>query len=180
MFLGCDLSLTGSGLVVIDANYKIIDSTLLSTPLTGVERLAFLKKKFVDFISNYKITQAAVEGGAYNEIGRIYQIGQWAGVAHLILFENNISFFEVPPLRVKKYVSGQGRKVTKQLVILDVYKQFKEEIRDDNIADAYVLSRIARDLYFFVNHPDMLSTTSYRKEILEKITSELKSQNLLS
>jgi Holliday junction resolvasome RuvABC endonuclease subunit len=48
-------------------------------------------------------------------------------------------------MQLKKYVSGTGKARKKELIILDVFKNFGEEIRDNNIADAYVLSRIARD-----------------------------------
>jgi len=180
MYLGCDLSLAGSGIVLIDDNYAIIDHVLLTSKHTGVERLAYLKYQLSAFLEKYTITFCAVEGGAYHEIGRIYQIGQWAGVVHLLLFEHNIPFIEVAPLQVKKYVSGKGQKVTKQLVILDVYKNFNVEFRDDNLADAYVLSRIAHDYSFAKQHREILSLTQYRKEVIDKLLkSYVKSNELL-
>jgi len=178
MFLGCDLSLTSSGLVVIDDNYNIVKSALLSTPFTGVERLAYLRDRLKEFLLEYQIKQASIEGGAYHEIGRIYQIGQWAGIVHLFLFDNSINFIEVAPLQVKKYVSGKGNKTTKQLVILDVYKNFKEEIRDDNLADAYVLSRIAHDYFYYLNNQSV-DLTEYRKEIILKLYKSYNKHSLL-
>jgi len=168
MYLGIDASLDGTGLSIIANDYKIVDTAKLSTPSYGVERLYHLELKFNEFIESYSLNLACIEGGAYKESGRIYQLGQWSGIIILTLYKKGIPFVEVAPLQLKKYVSGYGKNIGKPAVMLDVYKNFGEEIRDSDIADAYVLSRIAHDTYFeAANLP--LETKKYQQEVLAKI-----------
>ena len=177
VFIGVDSSLTGTGLVVIDSNYKILESAVFSTPSMGVERLFHLEQKFDSLISPFIKNKAfsAIERGAYKEQGRIFELGEWSGVAKLNLFKKAIDTIIVAPLQLKKYATGTGKSKGKTIIILDVYKKWGEEIRDDNIADAYVLARICRDYYYTYRErneklkPDL---AKYQVEVLKKIYEE--------
>ena len=171
MFLGIDQSLTESGIVILDYNYKILLATIISTPTKGVERLFHIELKFQDLIKQFKIEFASIEGGAYKEVGRIFQLGQVSGILQLNLYKKGISFIEVAPLQTKKYVQGIGKNKGKETILLDIYKNFKEEIRNDNIGDAYVLARIARDYYnaFIITKPKKTELEKYQNEVLNVI-----------
>lgn len=71
----------------------------------------------------------------------------------------------IPPTSVKKYATGKGT-AKKQEMLLAVYKKWDVEYHNDNLADAYVLARMAAAIAH-ENHPDLLA---YEKEVLAKLT----------
>ena len=146
MFLGLDLSLQSSGLVIIDKDYNIKHSETLSVPQKGVERLYHLKTMFKTSLDSFNIKFCCIEAPALKAEGRLFNIGELNGIIKLILYKKGINFITPAPSQLKKYATGSG-KGNKSIIILDVYKNFNEEIRNDDIADAYVLARIARDYY---------------------------------
>lgn len=169
MYLGLDLSLTGSGVVIIDDNYSILFSETLSVKSRDVERLLFLENKLLNILQDKSITITAIEGPAYQDTGKIFELGEWAGVVKLNLYKLSIPYIIVAPMQLKKYVSGSGKAGKKELIILDVFKNFGEEIRDNNIADAYVLSRIARDFYYLKNDKEY-DIKKYQEDVIKKIS----------
>jgi len=177
-FLGIDPSLTNSGLVFIDDSYAIIDMIKFNVSATGVERLFHLQNKLLEVLDKYTtIRQICVEGPALRETGRIFDLGQWAGILYLELYKRGIHFTVVAPLQLKKYVSAIGKNQGKQVVILDVFKNFGEEIRDNDLADAYVLARIAHDFYGLCNEAELKDIKKYQLEVLNKLFDAEKNKN---
>lgn len=70
----------------------------------------------------------------------------------------------VAPTAVKKYATGKGSGVKKNLMLLSVFKRWDVEFNDDNLADAYVLARIAAALDGQQN-----DLTVFQKEVLAKL-----------
>ena len=169
LYFGIDASLTGTGLVLIDENYKIVKTEKLTTKSFGAERLFNLRNKLDLFLEGYKtkIILTCMENYAYGkkDSSSIFDIAEWGGVIRLYLFENNMNYILCGPMQLKKYATGKGNaSSTKDLVILDIYKQWGEEIRNNNIADGYVLSRIAKD---FITKEKKLTT--YQVEVIKAI-----------
>lgn len=177
MFLGLDISLTGTGLTLIDSEYTIIKMELLSVPDKGTERLFFLEQKFIDLLQKEDITFACIEGPAYKDTGKIFQIGELTGIFKLNLFKLSIPYIIAAPLQLKKYISGTGKAITKQLIMLDIYKNFGVEIRDDNLADAYGLSRIAHDFYYMYKLNESLNIKKYQEAVLKKMNKNFDIEN---
>jgi len=176
VFLGLDISLTGTGLTIINKDYSIKKMELLSVPVIGTERLVFLETKFIDLLKDEEIVLACIEGPAYKETGKIFQIGELTGIFKINLFKLGIDNIIAVPLQLKKYISGVGKSITKQLIILDIYKNFNVEIRDDNLADAYGLARIAHDYYYRYILNESLSIKKYQEDVLSKIYSTNQSE----
>ena len=172
-YLGIDPSLAGSGLVFINETYKSLDLLKFSTPAMGVERLFHLQNKLLSLLDRYPdISHVCIEGPAYRETGKIFELGQWAGILYLELYKKGIHPTIVVPLQLKKYVSGVGKNQGKGVVILDVFKNFGEEIRDNDLADAYVLSRIARDFFYYKDGAELRDIKKYQLEVLIKLYEE--------
>ncbi len=169
-FLGADLSLTGTGLCLLNTDYTVNTTKLISFKASEVIRL-FLNKNEVNLFldDNPNIQYCCIEGPSFGskDGGRLFQIGEWTGIFKLCLYERGIPFFIAVPSQVKKYISGTGKDVKKELILLDVYKKYNVEFRDNNIADAYVLSRICRDYYFLKQHSVIAdSLYKYQLEVL--------------
>ena len=171
-YMGLDLSLTGTGIVGVDDACTIIFQEKLSPPsgCMGVDRLYLLSNELDHLLDKYSdIKYACIEGPAYGrgEGGRLFEIGEWTGIVKLALFKRSIPMIIATPLQLKKYVSGQG-KGGKELIILDVFKNFHVEIRDNDLADAYVLSRIMHDYHFLLtdHHVEL---KKHQEDVLNKI-----------
>jgi Holliday junction resolvasome RuvABC endonuclease subunit len=104
-------------------------------------------------------------------------LGQWAGIIYLELYKRSLDFTVVAPMQLKKYVSAIGKNQGKQVVMLDVFKNFGEEIRDNDLADAYVLARIAHDFYGLCNEAELPNIKKYQLEVLDKLFEAKKDKN---
>ena len=167
MFLGLDLSLGSSGIVIIDNNYQIIYKDTLKVLQLGVERLYFLEAQLKKVLDNYnEIIISCIESPAYRETGKIFELGEWAGIVKLELFKRSIPYIMAAPLALKKYVSGEGKSKGKETVLLDIYKNFNEEIRQDDEGDSYILSRIARDYHNKYILGNEIEIKKYQQEVL--------------
>lgn len=173
IYIGIDPSLDGTGICIIDLNYEIIHTEKLSTPTFGVERLFHLENKLLSILEHYpELSYASIESGAFRETGRLFDLGEWSGVIKLNLFKQNVPIIKVAPLQLKKYISGVGKNLGKETIMLDIYKHYGLEIRDNDIADAYVLSRIAHDFSHSLKLEESLTTLSlkeYQKDVLKKL-----------
>ena len=69
LYFGIDASLTGTGLVLIDENYKIVKTEKLTTKSFGAERLFNLRNKLDLFLEGYKtkIILTCMENYAYGK-----------------------------------------------------------------------------------------------------------------
>jgi len=169
-FGGADLSLTGSGLVIIDESGKIIASQKLTTEARGTDRLFLLEKSLNKFLDeNERVDLFCIEGGSFGSVGRLFDIGEWAGVFKLNLYHRGIKFVIATPSQLKLFISGSGKSGGKEIVILDVFKNYGVELRDDNIADAFVLSQIARSFKLGVIDGRNLNLKDYQIKTLKKI-----------
>jgi crossover junction endodeoxyribonuclease RuvC len=67
-----------------------------------------------------------------------------AGLHHIVrymFYKNKINFKMIPPTVLKKFVTGKGN-CKKELILLYVFKKWGITIEDNNIADAYSLSKL--------------------------------------
>jgi crossover junction endodeoxyribonuclease RuvC len=167
MYIGLDLSLGSSGIAIIDNDYKIIYTATLQLKQIGVERLYFLEAQLQKVLDNYPdLVLACIESPAYRETGKIFELGEWAGIVKLNLFKRGLPFIMAAPMALKKYVSGEGKSKGKTTVLLDIFKNFGEEIRQDDIGDSYVLSRIARDYHHKYILGEKIEIKKYQEEVL--------------
>lgn len=70
-------------------------------------------------------------------------LGELGGVIRLALYESKIPYIEVPPTLAKKFVTGKGNS-NKNVVLLEMYKRFGEDLSDDNVADATGMMYLGR------------------------------------
>jgi len=185
MFVGFDLSLTGTGIVSIDSNYKIVDKIRLSVPQKGIERLFHLENMFLDFIEKVdyksKIKLCFIESPAYGvSEGNLFNIGEINGIFKLNLFKRGNTFLFAAPTQVKKYCVGKG-KGNKDLILLKTYQAFGEEFDSSDLADAYILSRISRDYYYMfldLSESKIKDIKKYQIEVLKKIHKTEEEKNM--
>ncbi len=177
LFLGADLSLNSSGLVIINESATIISQFLLTPPSgsRGVERLYFLEQSLIEFLNANNIIYCCIESPAFgSEQGHLFDLGEWAGIFKLQLFKKGIEFIFAAPNQLKKYASGNATS-KKDTIMLDIYKNYNIEIRQNDLADAYILSRICRD-YHIEENADL---RAYQKDVISSLKKKYKQTSLL-
>ncbi len=149
--VGLDLSLTGTGVCVLtDSGHSL--HTIKSKP-SGDRHLDELLrlKKIVSDIEDILIEQdeevdlVAIEGLAFAARNTTALV-QLAGLNYLVrslLHDMNKGFLVVAPTSLKKYATGKGN-CPKDTVMLEIYKKYGVTVLDNNAADGFILSKIAR------------------------------------
>lgn len=143
--VGIDQSYTGFAVTFLnDTGYL---SHVLETRPTAnpVERLVSIRDWLLDLLHSPDIPRwdcLAMEGYGYaSQSG--FMLGELGGMIKLLLWDCFDAFpLVVAPNQLKKYATGKGQ-AKKQEILLAVYKQWGVEFKDDNMADSYVLARIA-------------------------------------
>jgi len=147
-FVGLDLSLNGTAIVIVDDKGKILSKNRFKTkPIDLIEdRLFFISSQVLSVLETTNIERLYIEGLSYSSSGQSTM--ELAGLHYVvrcfIAQKYGVIYKLVAPPSLKKFVSGVGN-CKKNLMLLYAFKKFGEEFDDDNICDAYCLARMAID-----------------------------------
>ena len=145
--IGLDLSLTKTGVVVLEKDKILYKEIIKSTPtgdrpLDEVIRIAMIAGEVSKVVETYNPEVAVIENLAF--LARGTSLTQLAGLSYMVrldLVTRGIPFVLVAPTSLKKFVTGSG-KCEKDHMILEAYKKFGVEGIDNNVADALFLAQI--------------------------------------
>lgn len=163
--IGLDLSLSATGIVVLAGNGSLLMERVLSSKKKGPHRLLELRNLLDGVLQRYGPSVAVVEGyamakggGRGGSSGRVFDIGEWGGIVRVLLLERGISTYLAPPKTLKMITTLSGN-AGKPEMLEAVARRFQFITKNDNLADAYGLARIARLL-----HVKSLQATLVAKE----------------
>ena len=171
-FMGCDVSLNHGALVTIDEvsdepiSYHVYGEkpALAKTmpnhstrillekgdgQMKDLARLDFLELLYQKQLSKMTPDYVAIENYAFDATGRSYQIGEAGGALRLAAWRRDLSIRLHDPGCVKMYAAWDGH-ADKGMVCASVYKRWglewseHGEVAEGDMADAYVLARLAR------------------------------------
>lgn len=148
-YLGIDASLTGTGLCLIDDEHAIATQvTIKPQDRRGCERLEFVLDFFRTTLNHFPgIHAAAIEGYSFaSKFSHAHSQGELGGILRLELYKRHIPFVQVAPMSLKKYITGSG-KGEKNKILLEVFRKWGVNCKDDNQADSYALARLCCALY---------------------------------
>lgn len=147
--LGLDLSLTKTGVVVLENN-KILYSDIIKSqpsgdkPIDELIRLVLISAKATEVINKYNPNIVVIENLAFLAQGT--SLTQLAGLSYMVrayLADRRIPFIMVAPTSLKKFITGSG-KGEKDTMMLEVYKRYGVSIPENNINDAFGLAKIGQ------------------------------------
>jgi Holliday junction resolvasome RuvABC endonuclease subunit len=140
-FLGIDQSLNATGLCRITED-GVVDATATIDPekRKDGERLLFVKR--AAFGVTLGVRFAAIEGYAYDAVGRVFELGEIGGTLKVMLLEVDIQYVIVAPILVKKFATGSTSASKEAMISAAAERGFAAQ--DDNQADAFFLAHIAR------------------------------------
>lgn len=164
--IGLDLSLSATGIVVMGPAGGVLLDRVLSSKKKGPHRLLELRNLLDTVLQRYGPVVAVVEGYAMakgggrggGNSGRVFDIGEWGGIVRVLLLERGISTYLAPPKTLKMITTLSGN-AGKPEMLEAVARRFQFVTKNDNLADAYGLARIARLL-----HVKTLQTNLVAKE----------------
>jgi len=171
--LGIDPSLTGTGIVVVK-NGKIIEKALIKSKPVGdlakdeIDRIKGIVGEVNVYLDKHNPDIIVMEGLAFMA-RNTSALMQLAGLNYLLraMFHGHKTWAIVAPSTLKKFILGKGIG-DKGLVAMEIYKQYGEELTDNNIADAFVLAMIGQAA--ITKNP---SLTVPQREVCELIRKQI-------
>lgn len=147
--IGIDASPAATGLAFSDGSMYTLKNNLPKynpVHLTG-PRLLFIHRRVNELLDAQHPDVAVLEGYNYGlkKFGRVFEIGEAAGVIKLALELRGIPLIGVAPGARAKYGSGSG-KSNKAAVIAAWSRLTGLEFTDDNQCDAHILLNIGHAL----------------------------------
>lgn len=153
-YVGIDVSLTATGIAVVDRNAHSVVHTVRSKGARGAtlpqrgSRLRDLQRAIVSHPRAALATVVAVETPAYNQTGGSHH--DRSGLWWLIvddLQELGYDVVEISTTTVKKYATGKGN-ASKDEVLAAVVRRYPNiAVTNNNEADALILAAIVARLY---------------------------------
>ena len=127
--LGIDISLTGTGIAVLDDGKGVYRGVIRSKPsgkkpLDELWRLLKINKEIASYIDKYKPEIIAIEGLAFMAKGT--SLVQLAALNYMVrreALERDTTFVIVAPSSLKKLVTGKGNSQKDQMM-LETYKRY--------------------------------------------------------
>ena len=148
-FVGLDLSYVATGLIVLDSNGLILEQKLISTKSENdtEDRIIQIIDEILFIPKIMGLANVCIEGPSYGSRGnQMLQMGALNFYVRIFLRRKNVKYRIIAPPTLKKWVAGSGR-AAKEMMLLHVYKRWGVEFKDNNLADAYGLARIAMEDY---------------------------------
>ncbi|MEJ9151040.1 hypothetical protein [Bacillus smithii] len=177
-FVGIDPS-TKTGFVALDQNGQV----LRSKELTGVgsedpKRMVTLIQDIMAHVKSGDII--CIEGFPFDTQRAMFAGGLHHGIRNE-LYKHGLSYYEVAPNAVKKFVNVTGwigekgnkrrlkGKEKKNAVKDAVYEHYGFEHKSDNIVDAYIMAQIAMGIWKIQNGTDIHYLKPYQSQVIQRI-----------
>ena len=150
-YIGLDLSLTGTGIVVLDKDGNMVENLLISTfhkdpvdkktIITTEQRLIIIKDKVLEICNKYENIKIGMEGLSYGSRGEsMLELAALHYFLKVNFLTSKFQYDTIQPSAVKKHITGVGN-CKKELMLLKVYKKYGVEFDDNNLCDAFGLAK---------------------------------------
>ena len=169
LIVGLDLSLTATGWSTYNTESKVLNSGVTSTKLKGMDRLNEIVTSLENLVTDswkdpIDNCEVYIENYGFASKGRVVYQGELGGIVRYMLWKHGVKYHDIPPTIAKKVLTGKGN-CEKSLILKELYKKYKIDVDDDNIADACNLVIIGKMCH------GLEKMTKAQKEIIDtKIT----------
>lgn len=149
VFVGVDHSMTGTAVVVIDQDGCILEQKLITTSNNDIDevRMTHIIDELSFIPKIVRLKRVYIEGPSYMSTGQaVLQMGALHYLIRIFLYRKKVKYKIIAPGTLKKFVTGSGA-AKKEQMLLQTYKKWGIEFKDNNTADAYGLARLAMQEY---------------------------------
>lgn len=144
--LGLDLSLTATGLALLDTDDRLVADTWTHVTHPGGDTIRTRLARLDDIVDHVKtidrVALVVVEGpslGQRAQSGTFERAGLW-WLTVAALAERDVRVVEVPPSTLKRYATGKGN-ASKDAVLLAVARRYPHvDVQSNDEADALILA----------------------------------------
>ena len=152
--IGLDLSLTGTGVVVLNDG-KIVEQKLIKSrpipdgkPIDEVKRIEKIVAEIFLIVKEHSPSVAVIEGLAFmvKNATALVQLSALNYMTRAMLMANDVPFVIVAPTSLKKFITGNGA-AKKDVMLIETFKRYGVTILDDNENDAYGLAQVGLALF---------------------------------
>jgi len=173
--LGVDLSLTGTGLVILENGKSVYQDLIKSKPsgdkpIDEVKRIRKIVETIELTVGEYMPTIAVIEGLAFmaRNSTALVQLSALNYMTRAMLMDYHVPFIIVAPTSLKKFVTGNGA-AKKDVMLIETFKRYGVSILDDNVCDAYGLAQVGLAL----QGGNSKVTTKLQEEVLALLTKQI-------
>jgi crossover junction endodeoxyribonuclease RuvC len=167
IILGLDLSLTGTGMCVVETGAgRELLTTINTTAKTRTEDRLISIRRTIAQASN-GADAAIIEGLSYGSVGGAQaERSALHWMVRVDLYQLGVPYVVVTPMSLKKFVCGTA-KVEKSMMIREVFRRWNVEAKNDNEADAAALAHLGLVYYGQAEHQ-----TIAQQEVIYKLRKE--------
>jgi len=144
IILALDLSLNETGYCILE-NCMVLDVDVIK-PMKEkeqIDRMRDLRDSIEQLILDRKITHIFIEGYSFGSRGIwTFSAGELGGAIKMMILDLGLSYVIVAPTMWKKFVVGVGN-AKKEQILLQVYKRYGVEFKNNNMCDAYCIAQFA-------------------------------------
>lgn len=149
VYIGCDQSYTGTGLVALAPDGTVMGQGLVSTkapsaPLDELKRFLDLYSGIDSFVrthSNGKPVCICMEDFAFSQANQMANLGGLGWFLRMMFWRAGHHLSVIGTGSLKKCATGKGN-ANKAGVVLGCYKRWGFETENDNVADARTLAHL--------------------------------------
>jgi crossover junction endodeoxyribonuclease RuvC len=150
--IGLDLSLVGTGVVVINNGLIVRQDLIKSKPIGSLaidelRRILRIVRQIEEVVIEFNPNIVVIENLAFMARNTT-ALTQLAGLNYFvrdIAFRNKIPFVLCAPTTLKKFATGKGN-CPKDNIMMEVYKRWHVTITNNNISDAFILAKMGQAL----------------------------------
>lgn len=136
--LGLDLS-TKAGVCVVESGKTVLYGEEVEfKKQTGWERVSSIAAAIMEVHGEYKPDLVVIEQLFIGHTSSAIILAEINTVVRYFLWQEGIEYIDVPATSLKKWLTGKGN-AQKDVMMLEVYKQFGYSAKTNNVADAVAL-----------------------------------------
>jgi crossover junction endodeoxyribonuclease RuvC len=140
-----------------------------------IQRASLYRDAVAKKVSDFKPDLCVLEGYGFNNANTLVTLVEIGTMIRSALVDASVPMLEIPPLSLKKFVTGQGN-VKKEVIIKEVFKRWGAEFDSNDEADAFSLGKM---VYCLAGHDVGIPKAHITKAMEEyrKIILNLSSKN---
>lgn len=141
--LGIDLSLSSTGMALIDLWGELVMSESTDCKLTGPARLSWFYDFFVERLRQDNIGLLVVEGYSYGSPFNREALAELGGIFRMAAFRSHIPLLVVSPPTLRKFIlPADAKQGGKGVTALHSFKRWGVEFKNDDECDAHALAQL--------------------------------------
>jgi len=141
VIMGLDLS-THTGLCVVGGKGEVLLLEEIDVgDSIGWDRVLHITSRIMEVHSEFKPDHVVVEDLFVGHASSAIALAQVSLIVQFFFWQEGIAIHKIPATSLKKWLCGSGT-AKKELMLMQVYKQFGVTAKNNNEADAIALARL--------------------------------------